>query len=78
MSAFCVLKKGSHMVRKKELSPELIAEARRLFEQTLTLVKDIVAIVGLTRPNFYYRVRDWGWHQRRRAARTARSNSSTL
>ena len=54
------------MVRKKELSPEVIAEARRLYEQTLTPVKDIMAMVGLARSNFYYRVRDWGWQQRRR------------
>jgi hypothetical protein len=57
------------MVRKKELSPELVAEARCLYEQTLTPVKDIIAMVGLARSNFYYRIRDWGWHQRRRRGR---------
>ncbi len=53
------------MVAKKEISPELMAEARRLYEQTLAPVDDIAGMVGLSRGNFYKRVRAGGWRGRR-------------
>jgi hypothetical protein len=48
---------GSVMVAKKEIAPEMLAEARRLYEQTLAPVGDIAQMVGLSRSNFYERVR---------------------
>lgn len=53
------------MVAKKEIAPELLAEARRLYEQTLAPVNDIAGMIGLSRPNFYKRVREGGWRGRR-------------
>jgi hypothetical protein len=53
------------LVAKKEISPELLAEARRLYEQTLAPVDDIAGMVGLSRTNFYKRVKAGGWRGRR-------------
>ena len=53
------------MVAKKEIAPELLAEAKRLYEQTLAPVGDIAEMVGLSRSNFYERVREGGWRSRR-------------
>jgi hypothetical protein len=53
------------LVAKKEIAPELLAEAKRLYEQTLAPVDDIAGMVGLSRTNFYKRVRAGGWRGRR-------------
>ena len=53
------------MVAKKEIAPKLLAEARRLYEETLAPVDDIMGMVRLSRSNFYKRVRDGGWRGRR-------------
>ena len=53
------------MVAKKDIAPELLAEARRLYEQTLAPVNDIAGMIGLSRTNFYKRVREGGWRGRR-------------
>ena len=53
------------MVAKKEIAPELLAEAKRLYEQTAAPVGDIAEMVGLSRSNFYERVREGKWRSRR-------------
>jgi hypothetical protein len=53
------------LVAKREISPELLAEARRLYEQTLAPVDDIAGMLRLSRSNFYKRVREGGWRGRR-------------
>jgi hypothetical protein len=53
------------MAAKKEIAAELLAEAKRLYEQTLAPVDDIAAMLGLTRTPFYRRVREGGWRGRR-------------
>ncbi len=53
------------MVQKKQLAPELLTEAKRLYEQTLAPVDDIAGMLGLSRSNFYKRVREGGWRGRR-------------
>ena len=53
------------MAAKKEIAPELLAEAKRLYEQTLAPVDDIAAMLGLSRTPFYRRVREGGWRGRR-------------
>jgi hypothetical protein len=53
------------MVQKKEFAPELLAEARRLYEQMLAPVDDIAGMLGLSRSNFYKRVREGGWRGHR-------------
>lgn len=52
------------MVRKKKIAPELLAEAKRLYEQTLAPVSDIAGMLGLSRSNFYRRVREGAWRGR--------------
>lgn len=53
------------MVAKKVIAPELLAEARRLYEQTLAPVADIAGMLGITRDPFYAIVRREGWRYRR-------------
>lgn len=53
------------MVAKKEIAPELLAEAKRLYEQTAAPVGDIAEMVGLSRSVFYERVREGKWRSRR-------------
>jgi DNA-binding Lrp family transcriptional regulator len=53
------------MVARKQIAPDLLAEARRLYEQTLAPVADIADMIGLSRSNFYKRVREEGWRGRR-------------
>lgn len=53
------------MVAKKVIAPELLAEARRLYEQTLAPVADITAMLGITKDPFYAIVRREGWRHRR-------------
>jgi hypothetical protein len=53
------------MVAKKEIAPELLAEARRLYEQTLAPVDDIASVLGMTRTPFYKIVNREGWRGRR-------------
>jgi hypothetical protein len=53
------------MAARKQIAPELLAEAKRLYEQTLAPVGDIAGMVGLSRANFYKRVQEGGWRGRR-------------
>lgn len=53
------------MVAKKQFTPEQLAEAKRLYEQTLAPVDDIAAMLGLSRTPFYRRVKEYGWRGRR-------------
>ena len=50
---------------RKQIAPELIAEGRRLYEQTLARVDDIAAMMGISRSWFQQRAREWGWSRRR-------------
>lgn len=52
------------MTAKKIIPPGVLAEARRLYEQTNAPVGDIAAMVGLSRSNLYERARDLGWRSR--------------
>lgn len=58
------------MVPRKEVAPALLAEAKRLYEQTLAPVDDIAGMLGLSRSNFYKRVREGGWRGRRASTAT--------
>lgn len=53
------------MPPRKEIAPELAAQARQLYEQTLTPVYEIGAHMGVSRSVFYARVKEWGWTRRR-------------
>jgi len=50
---------------KIEVSPKLIGEGRRLYEETDTPVHEIAAFMGLTRRTFTNRVAEWKWTPRR-------------
>jgi len=54
---------------RKEIPPEARAEAKRLYEQTLTPMADIAAMAGVCRSTLDARVREWKW-QRRSAGHT--------
>jgi hypothetical protein len=50
--------------RRKEIAPELMAQARRLYENTLTPAREIALMMGLSRNTFDNRVCEWGWVRR--------------
>lgn len=53
------------MPAKIEIPPELLAEGRFLYEETLTPVNEIWAHMGLTRSTFFARLHELGWVRRR-------------
>jgi len=46
------------------ISPEQMAEGRRLYEQTRMPVADIAAMLGISATTFFTRSRAWGWRRR--------------
>ncbi len=49
---------------KRIVAPEVLAEARRLYEQTLAPVRDIAAMMGIS-VTYFYKVSDrYGWRRR--------------
>ena len=53
------------MPARKHVAPELIAEGKHLYEQTLTPTDLIGKKMGLSRSAFYLRIKEWNWTQRR-------------
>lgn len=53
------------MPARKHVAPDLIAEGKYLYEQTLVPTDEIGARMGLSRSAFYLRVKEWGWQTRR-------------
>lgn len=49
---------------RKQIAPDIVAEAKRLYEQTITPTYDIAAMMGISRSTFNNRVSDWGWTRR--------------
>ena len=58
--------------KKKEIAPELLAEGKRLYEETDTPVHLIAKRMGIARSTFNYRIVDLKW-TRRRASDDARA-----
>ena len=54
------------------ISPEQMAEGRRLYEQTRMPVADIADMLGIAASTFFTRSRAWGW--RRRISRIPRED----
>lgn len=50
--------------RRIEIAPELVAEGRQLYENTLTPIRDIAKMMGLSRKTFDTRVGEWQWQRR--------------
>lgn len=51
------------------IAPELIAEGKRLYEQTLTSMADIAALLGISTRTLENRAREWNWRPRRTSGR---------
>jgi hypothetical protein len=57
---------GAHKI---QVAPELVTEGKRLYEQTLTPLSDIAAVLGITRTLLSTRISEWGWKPRRAHSR---------
>ena len=55
--------------RKIEIAAGIAAEGKRLYEQTLTPLRDVAAFMGISRRTLENRIREWNWRRRRIAAR---------
>jgi hypothetical protein len=55
--------------RRIEIAPALVVEGRRLYEKTLTPMRDIAALMGISRRTLEKRVREWHWQPRRVSGR---------
>jgi hypothetical protein len=53
---------------KIEIAAVVVAEGKRLYEQTLTPVRDIAAYMGISRWTLANRIREWGWQRRQAPA----------
>jgi hypothetical protein len=53
------------MPPRKHVAPELMAECKILYEDTMATTDEIGARMGLSRSAFYLRVKEWGWQRRR-------------
>jgi hypothetical protein len=79
--AFFVGRLAAMVAHKKVIAPAQIAEAKRLYEQTLTPMLDIAAMLGIARSTLNNRVREWKWVRRSGAggavdiARVVRGNA---
>ena len=51
---------------RKEIAPALVAEGRRLYEQTMVPVREIAALCGVSPTTLQDRIVAWGWQRRRR------------
>ena len=50
--------------RRKEIAPELVAKGRRLYENTLTPVREIATMMGISRNTLDNRIAEWKWQRR--------------
>jgi hypothetical protein len=50
---------------RKEIAPALVAEGRRLYEQTMVPVREIAALFGVSPTTLQDRIVAWGWQRRR-------------
>lgn len=56
---------GAHKI---EIASEVVAEGKRLYEQTLTPLRDVSAMMGISRRTLENRIREWNWTRRRTPA----------
>jgi hypothetical protein len=54
---------------KLDIPPELLAEGKRLYEQTKTPLHEIAAMMGISRATLRNRIREWGWTRRQQPSR---------
>lgn len=48
----------------KQITPEMLAQARRLYVETRVPVEDICTMLGIGTYTFYKRRKEWGWPMR--------------
>jgi len=65
------------MPARIEVAPELIAEGKHLYEETLIPTDEIGARMGLSRSAFYLRVKEWKWKRRRYSTGIAEDAAKT-
>src|SRR5437016_6584349 len=53
------------MPAKMGIAPEVLAEGKYLYEETLTPIGEILTRMGISRSTFYARVHEYGWVRRR-------------
>jgi len=53
------------MPTRMNIAPELVAEGKRLYERTLTPMRDIAAMMGVSRRTLEKRARQWNWRPRK-------------
>jgi hypothetical protein len=51
-------------VPPRPILPDVLAEGRRLYEETRVPVDDIAGLLGIGARTFYTRLRKWGWRRR--------------
>lgn len=54
---------------KLQFAPELMAEARRLYEDTMTPAHEIAAMMGISTATLRNRLKEWNWTRRRHPTR---------
>jgi hypothetical protein len=50
---------------KIQVAPELVAEGKQLYENTMTPIADIAALMGIKRRTLENRIAEWSWKRRR-------------
>ncbi len=58
--------KSAMRVPPKPITPDMLAQARRLYIETRVPVEDICAMLGIGTYTFYKRRKEWGWPMRSR------------
>ncbi len=64
--------------KRKDIAPELIAEAKQLYETTDMPTGAIAAKLGIARSTLNERIRKWGWTRRRYASTDAAASPATV
>lgn len=54
---------------KLQFAPEMMAEARRLYEDTMTPAHEIAAMMGISTATLRNRLKEWSWRRRRHPTR---------
>ena len=62
---------------RKEIAPELMAQGRQLYENTLTPTRDIATKMGLSRTTLDNRIAEWKWQRRKYTSRELTTETPT-
>ena len=62
---------------RKEIAPELMAQGRQLYENTLTPTRDIATKMGLSRTTLDNRIAEWKWQRHKYTSRELTTETPT-